>query len=104
MSIARRFTLPFMVASAVVVLGATVAFAQVGPNNPSGGTNLNQTRTEGAVASSLAGTSSRDLSPTTVWKGWYGTFAASRGGLALAGRTWDWRSPSAFLRRPAVLR
>ena len=100
MSIARRFALPFMVASAVVVLGAAAALAQVGPSNPSGGTSLSQTRTEGPVASSPAATSSRDLSATTVWKGWYGTFAASRYGFAFAGRSGDWRSPSAFLRRP----
>jgi hypothetical protein len=104
MSIARRFALPFMVASAVIVLNAAAALAQVGPNNPSGGTSLNQTRTEGAVAWSPAGTSSRDLSAATVWKGWYGNFAASRYGLAFAGRTWDLRSPSALLRRPTVLR
>jgi len=104
MSIARRFALPFMVAVAVVVLGAAAAFAQVGPNNPSGGTSLNQTRTEGAVASIPAGTGSRDLSATTVWKGWYGSFAASRDGLVFAARGWDWRSTSAFLRRPATLR
>jgi hypothetical protein len=104
MSIARRFALPFMVAGAVVVLSAAAALAQVGPNNPSGGTSLNPTRTEGAIASSPAGTSSRDLSGITVWKGWFGSFAASRHGVVFAGRTWDLRSPSAFLRRPTVLR
>lgn len=103
MSIARRFALPFMVASAVVVLGAAAALAQSGPTNPSGGTSLTQTRTEGPVVSSPAGTSSRDLSATTVWKGWYGSFAASRYGFAFAGRASDWRLGSAFL-RPAVLR
>jgi hypothetical protein len=104
MSIARRFALPFMVASAVVVLGAAAALAQVGPTNPSGGTSLIQSRTEGSIASSPAGTSSPDLSAATLWKGWYGSFAASRYGFAFAGRTWDWRSPSALLRRPTVLR
>jgi hypothetical protein len=95
MSISRRFALPFMAASVVVVLSAAAALAQVGPNNPSGGTGLRQTRSEGPVVSSPA---------TTVWKGWYGNFAVSRYGVAFAGRTWDLRSPSAFLRRPTVLR
>jgi len=104
MSIARRFALPFMVASAVVVLSAGAVLAQVGPNNPSGGTSLSQTRTEGPIVSSPAGTSSRDLSATTVWKGWYGSFAASRYGVTFAGRTWDLQSPTAFLRRPTGLR
>jgi uncharacterized RDD family membrane protein YckC len=100
MSIARRFALPFMAASAVVVLSAAAALAQVGPNNPSGGTSLNQTRSEGPIVSSPGWTSSA----TTVWKGWYGNFAVSRYGVAFAGRSWDLRSPSAFLRRPTVLR
>ena len=104
MSIARRFALPFMVAGVVVVVGAAAALAQVGPNNPSGGTILHQTRTEGPVVSSPAGNSSRDLSATTVWKGWYGNIAASRYGVAFAGRTWDLRSGSALLRRPTTLR
>lgn len=104
MSIARRFVLSLIVAGAVVVLGAAAAFAQVGPNNPSGGTSLHQTRTEGPVVWSPAGSGSRDLSATTVWKGWFGAFAASRDGFVFAGRTWNLRTPSAFLRRSAVIR
>ena len=104
MSIARRFALPFMVASAVIVLGATAALAQIGPTNPSGGTSCNLTRTEGPSSSNTAGVLSRELSFPTEWRTWLGTFAASHFGYSVTGRALDWRSLAAVVRRPTARR
>ncbi|MGH2668256.1 MAG: hypothetical protein ACRDH5_03905, partial [bacterium] len=65
------------------------------------GTSLRQTTLEGPASFSPAGILARDVSVTTGWQSWFGTFATSRYGYVFAGRTWEWRSLSAVVRRPA---
>jgi len=104
MSTARRLALPVVVASALVLLGAAAALAQVGPTNPSGGTSLRQTTLEGSGSFGSAGVLSRDLSVRAGWQSWFGTFTPSRYGAAVVGRAWDWPSLLAVVRRPAARR
>jgi hypothetical protein len=104
MSTARRFALVVTFASALAALYAAAAHAQASPTNPSGGTSLRQTTLEGSGSSGAAGVLSRDLSVQIGWKSWLGTFAASRYGFAVVGRTWDWPSLSAVVRRTAARR
>ena len=100
MSTARRFALVVLLASALAALNAAAAHAQAGPTNPSGGTSLRQTTLEGQGSFSPAGILARDLSFQTGWQSWLGAFAVSHYTPSVA-RTWDWRSLSAVVRKPA---
>jgi len=101
MSTARRFALVVTVASALVLLNAAAAQAQIGPTNPSGGTSLRQTTLEGTGSFSPAGILARNLSFQTGWHSWFGAVTTSRFAPSVAGWTSDWRSLSAVVRRPA---
>lgn len=90
-------------AIALVVAATTVviasASAQVGPNNPSGGTSLRQTTEEGSGSFGPVGFLSRALSIGSGWQSWFGTFAASWHSSTLAPRPTDIRSLLAVARR-----
>lgn len=100
MSTAKRFAFVVTVASALVLLNAAAAHAQIGPSNPSGGTSLRQVTVEGTGSFSPAGFLSRDLSFQTGWQSWFGV-TASRFVPSVAAWTSNWRSLSAVARRPA---
>jgi hypothetical protein len=100
MSTARRFALVALYACAVAALTAATSHAQVGPTNPSGGTSLRQTTLEGQGSSSPAGILARDLSFQTGWQSWFGAFAGASYAPSV-GRTGDWRSRLAVVRKLA---
>jgi len=86
-----------VVAATTVVIAS--ASAQVGPNNPSGGTSLRQTTEEGIGTFGSAGFLFRALSIGYGWQPWLGTFATSRQSATLAPRPTGIRSLLAVARR-----
>lgn len=92
----RKALLVAMLVVFATTLAIATAFAQVGPNNPSGGTWLRQTTEEGtgSFKSTTFGTSFG-----TGWSSWLGTFAASRSIAMGSPRSTDTRSILAVARR-----
>ena len=103
MSTVRRFTIPLVMAGAIAVLGSTVALAQAGPGNPSGGTSLRQTTFEGTGSLSQPAPVLRELPGPTSWQTWFG-FSLSRYGVSATTRVGDWPSKWAIVRRSPARR
>lgn len=78
MSTVRRLTVSVIVAGALAVLGATVAFAQAGPTNPSGGTGCRQSKFEGTGSI----TQPAQVPSPTAWSSWFGGISLSRYGFS----------------------
>lgn len=102
MSTVRRLSIPVMVAGAIAVLSATVAFAQTGPSNPSGGTSLRQTTFEGTGSFSQPAPMTRSLPGLTAWQGF--SFSLSQYAFSTTTRVGEWRLMPAIVRRSPARR
>lgn len=94
----RKIALVLAVAVVATALATASASAQIGPNNPSGGTGLRQTTEEGNGAFGPADI----LSPGPAgWRTWLGVLAAHKSSSHFATRSSDARALLAVARRHA---